>query len=545
MAGYSDAKLTGLAAEILREAVQFLDHEDVGSWLVAASVSVMSSGQTGAFAGLTGTFPAVTEAFPSVTGAFNALTGSFAATTQAASGPTGAGLKKVFKLPGKLPALRLPPRGELADMARSAPLMTELEKLATWLGRDGRRVTEDDWLSRADAADAAQRIGVQPEYLPYLWDYALTTGWLELAEDTEVGGAWAQPGETAWRWANDDESGVLHVWAVVFAAVTARTLDRAASMGPRASRRLRLEGQGVATAVRLFLARREGLSGADVSELLKTGAIGNRPPSRSRRAWDGWVRGCGNPTRLLLGELAALRAIDPPDGDRGPIELTPLALWALREQLRLDGIEIPLLKAASAQMSAAALVHFVDGVSEAEGEAEFASWVGSRGPDAAADELLAFALFGGPQARLAAMRLVRRIGAPAHPVLRGTMPRPELRPYARIALAAALPEDSVPPALTPDPDDLVRLAIDLLALACGQPDPDPAEVAEQLTAAVPVRLQPWIIGLMSHVPHPEVVRLLTVLSRFHPDRGIAKEARRAARSARKRRTSQRDRVLAR
>ena len=36
MAGDSDANLTGLAAEILREAVQVFDHEDVVSWLVAA-----------------------------------------------------------------------------------------------------------------------------------------------------------------------------------------------------------------------------------------------------------------------------------------------------------------------------------------------------------------------------------------------------------------------------------------------------------------------------------------------------------------------------
>ena len=115
-----------------------------------------------------------------------------------------------------------------------------------------------------------------------------------------------------------------------------------------------------------------------------SGAIGDRPSSRARRAWDGWVRGHGDPARWLLSELAALRAVSPPGADDGTIELTPLALWALREQLRLDGIEIPLLKATSAQMTAAALVTFADGVSDAEGEAEFASWVGARGPDLAA-----------------------------------------------------------------------------------------------------------------------------------------------------------------
>jgi hypothetical protein len=547
MAGDSDAKLTGLAAEILREAVQVFDQQDAATWLVAAGVSMMSSGQvTGAFAGLTGPYPAVTGAFPTVTGAIAAITGSFSANTgYGTSANAGAGLKKVFRLPRKLPALRLPSRAQLAAVARSAPLMTELEALATWLGRDGRLVTANDELSGADAADAAKRIGVHPEYLPYLWDYALTTGWFELADESDGGRTWAVLGETAWRWANGDESGALHVWAAVFAAVTARTLDMAASMDPRASRKLKFQGQGVATAVRLFQARRVGLSGADVSDLLMSGAIGTRPPSRSRRAWDGWVRGHGDPTRLLLSELAALRAIDPPGADKGTIELTPLALWALREQLRLDGIEIPLLKAASDQMSAAALVTFVDGVSEAEGNAEFASWVGSRGPDRAAHELLAFAAFGGPRARLAAVGLVRRIGAAAQPILRDAMQRPELRPYARMALAAGLPEDSVPPALTPDPDDLTRVAVDLLALACGEQDPDPQEIAEQLSEAVPDGQQLWIFGLMSQCSQPDVAQLLTVLGRYHPDRRIAKDARRAARGARKRSVVRTDRVLAR
>ena len=116
-------------------------------------------------------------------------------------------------------------------------------------------------------------------------------------------------------------------------------------------------------------------------------------------------------------------------------------------------------------------------LSDAEGEAEFASWVGARGPDRAARELLAFAAFSGPQSRLAAVNLVRRIGAAAQLAWRDAMQRPELRGYARIALsmlAADLPESSLPLVLDPDPDDLTWVATDLLALACGDEDPDPA-----------------------------------------------------------------------
>jgi hypothetical protein len=536
MAGDSDANLAGLAAEILREAVQAFDHDDVERWLVVeAIVGMFGGGQvTGAFPAVTGAFPAVTGAFPAVTGVFPALTGAFPAVGYGNGVNAGAGLKKVFKLPRKLPGVRLPSDAQLAALARSAPLMVELEALARWLGRDGRLVTADDELSDVGAADATQRLAVGPQHLPYLLDYALTTRWVKLDDEPDGSRTWAVVGETARRWADGDDSGTLHVWAAVFAAVLARTLDVAASTDPSASRKLNFQGQGVGTAVALFLARRAGLSGADVRDLVMSGAIGHRPSSRARRAWDGWVRGHGDPARWLLGELAALHAISSPDVGDGIIELTPLALWALREQLRLDGIEIPLSAVASAHMTAAALVAFADGASDAEIEAEFVSWVRARGPDRAARELLAFAAFSGPQPRLAAVNLVRRIGAAAHVAWRDAMQRPELRGYARIALsvlAADLPESTMPLVFDPDPDDLTWGATDLLALACGDENPDPQQIAARFSEAIPEGEESWIFDLMSRSSHPDVVQVLMVLGRSHPDRHIAKEARRAARVA--------------
>jgi len=323
----------------------------------------------------------------------------------------------------------------------------------------------------------------------------------------------------------------------------------AASTDRRASSKLKFQGQGVAAAVTLFLARRTGLSGADVRNLVMSGAIGDTPSSRTRRAWDGWVRGHGDPALWLLSELTALGAISPPVADDSTIELTPLAIWALREQLRLDGIEIPLLKATSAQMTAAALVAFADGVSDAEVETEFASWVGARGPDQAAGELLAFAAFSGPKSRLAAVNLARRIGAPAHLAWRDAMQRPELRGYAEITLAMLaekLPQSTMPPVLDPLPNDFAQVATDLLTLACGDGNPDPREIAAQFSEAIPEGAEAWVFGLMARSSHPEIVKVLIVLGRYHPDRRIAKGARRAARDAARNRTMARaDRALAR
>src|ERR1700722_17656383 len=146
MAGDSDANLTGMAAEILRQAVQVFDHEDVVSWLLAASVSMVGAGQmtgaipvaTGAIPVVNGAIPAMTGSFPAMTGAFANITGSFQAVGQGDGANVGAGLKRVSKLPRKPPGIRLPSDAHLAALARSAPLMRELEALARWLGSDGR-----------------------------------------------------------------------------------------------------------------------------------------------------------------------------------------------------------------------------------------------------------------------------------------------------------------------------------------------------------------------------------------------------------------------
>jgi hypothetical protein len=195
------------------------------------------------------------------------------------------------------------------------------------------------------------------------------------------------------------------------------------------------------------------------------------------------------------------------------------------------------------------VVALADSVPEPEFEAEAGAWVKARGADQAARELLAFAAFSGPQPRLVAVNLTRRIGAAAHQAWRDAMQRPELRGYARIALtvlAADLPESTLPLVLEPEPDDLTWVATDLLALACGDDDPDPDEIAAQFAEAVPPGQESWIIDQMSRSSHPDVAHVLTVLGRYHPDRRVAKQARRAARAAARNRPAARpDRIPAR
>jgi len=524
MAVDSDAKLTDLAAEILRDAVQVYDRGDLQEWIVGCQPVLA--------AGAMGMFPGSRE-----------VAGSFPAAGRGDDADGGVSLRAVFGVPGRLPGVRLPPAAELARQARSAPLMARLEALAGWLGPDGRPVTQADELSAADAADAAGRLGISPGYLAYLWEYALTSGWFEL-DDRPRGGTWAVPGQTALRWADGDDASAPHAWAVIFASVLACTLDVAAAADPDAARKLNLQGQGAAACVRLFLARRRsprpgrteraGLSLAEFGELVRYGAMGDPLSSRARRAWDAWVREHGDPARVLLGELAALGAVTVPDTDVGLVGLTPLAQWALREQFELDGVEVPLIPADPARMSAADLAALAEGVTESESEfeAESAAWVAARGPVAAARDLLAFAAGSGAAERLIAVNLTRRIGIDANLAWRDAMQRPELRGYARIALsvlASELPGSTLPLVLEPSPDDVTWVATDLLALACGDEDPDPDQVAAQFSEAVPAGEESWIFDLMSRNSHPDVGQVLTVLGRHHPDRRVRRAAQAAAR----------------
>ena len=252
------------------------------------------------------------------------------------------------------------------------------------------------------------------------------------------------------------------------------------------------------------------------------------------------MREHGDPAHVLLAELTALRAVAPPRTAGGAVELTPLALWALREQFKLDGITVPLLTAAGPQMSAASLVALSASVTDAEFDADLTAWVRARHPNRAAAELLAFAAFSGPRDRLDAVRIVRRLGVTALSGWQDAMQRPELRGYARIALSlmAANPAVSaLPPLPPPAPDDVIWLATDFLAIASDTDDLKPYAFAARLAEVIPDSERAWIIGLMSRSSNQEVARFLEAVGRYHPDARLAKNARRAAHAVAKNRAA--------
>jgi hypothetical protein len=520
VAGESGTRVADAAIAILSDAVSASDQEDVERWLIAYNPLLAA----GAFS----RGPAGTHAHD--------------------DDPDG-GVKRALALPDRLPGVQLPPLGDLAAWALSAPLAAQLAALAAWLGR-GRSVTRDDELLPADAAQAARWLGVTASQLRYLWKYALAGRWAEIT-DGAAGAAIAVAGETAAGWESGEAgaaipfgvaeapAATLRSWTVTLAAVLAGTLDIAVTLDPSGLGTLNVQGLGSLTALKLFLARDEGgLRAARVRDLIMNGAIGDLAWARVRRHLDARAQPPADPVRVLLDQLAALRAVEPSPAGDGRVRLTPLALYALATELAAAAVDVPVVPADPAVMTAADLVALHGGVRPAELEAITASWVAVHGYQRAALALLSFAAAADAADRLIAVGMVRGLGEAAAPAWREALKRPEIRPYARIELTRLATEragNTMPLVLQPDPDDLTWLATDLLALACGEDHPDPDLIAAQFHEAVPAGDEEWILKVMSMGTHPDVVRVLTVLGKHHPDKRIAREARKAAHEASARR----------
>ena len=456
-------------------------------------------------------------------------------------------IKEALGLPDALPPIRLLPLPELAAEARRAPLMAQLAALAAWVGKDGKGVDSSGDLTPEDQAEVVAALGVTPEDFDFLWEYALGVEWLlfDPEDDDRV-----LQGETAGDWASDDDESVFAAWSSTMAAVLGETLEL---YGPEPDfddesdddegddEEFNFTGQGMAIAILLFLARREGLTGEEFTEVLWENAAGGDIDEDDEdlsdelaEARERWEEEYGDPARLLLDRLLTVLAISEDDD---VIRLTPLALAALHEQLVEAGVDIPLLPPTAAELTGGELLAMAEGVTDAEFEAEAQAWVESRGDDPAARELLELAAQGHPGERMLAVAVVTAIGAPAEPALRESLAVEPLKGYAKVALLSLAGVDDisgaadVPSELELGPDDLAWIATDLLALACDDEYPDPDDLAVSFREAVPVGQEVPLFDAMARSAHPDAEDVLNHLGRHHPDKQVSKAARTAAHKA--------------
>ena len=301
----------------------------------------------------------------------------------------------------------------------------------------------------------------------------------------------------------------------------------------------------MALAILLFLARREGLAVDEFAEVLWENAAGGHDEDDEdahddiAEARAEWESAYGDAARLLLDKLKETLAITEEDQ---LIRLTPLALAALHDQLVEAGVEIPLLPQTAAELSGTELLEMAGGITDTEFEAEVDGWTAARGTDAAARELLELAAEAEPGERMLAVAAVTRIGEPAEPAWRMSLAVPQVRAYAKVALAQLTGADpdggepvDLPAELELTPEDLAWVATDLLTLAIDEEYPDPEYLAVSFREAVPAGREQMLFDGMARSGHPGTADVLRHLGEHHPDRQVAKAARTAAHKAASRR----------
>jgi hypothetical protein len=442
-----------------------------------------------------------------------------------------AAIREAFGLPDRLPALRFGDQAELVSAARQSPLLASARALAVWA--DGRELTDDGLLVPADLAAAAQLLGIEvlpgatstddvPE-LNQAWHLACCTYFIDDSDDR------AGVDDSADEWPDGSDDEVLDVWAAAFGHVVGHSLP-IDGQGDELSAGLSLGGAGGGLVVALFLARGEGMQRSDCSSLMNELATADLTPARARKTRSAWARAHGDMADLLLDRLSRHGAVEV-DGDVA--RLTPLGMWQMRAELA-QTVEIPLLPPI-AEMTAADLVAFGTDAPEDELVRERQAWLAGRPAVDAARELLRVAADGGPAERMIGASLATAVGAAAEPLWREALGDPALGAYAKLALNQIAGHDPAAdplPGLEIGPDEVASMLGDTLMAMSDAVDGE--ELAETVRQAVPPGREDQVFELMWRSANPAARQSLEVLGRHHPDKKIAKAARKAAYKARSR-----------
>lgn len=406
-------------------------------------------------------------------------------------------LAELLGLPERLPALRVPPIAELAAAARESELLRRVGALTAWVG-ERREVTEDGDLTEADAAEAAELLGVSAVELLLCWEVALATDLVVVSEDDSE--ADANPD----LWPTGDDAEDVGTWTAAFTQ-TLPSLEIDAELAGEDT--LEFDGLG-SLVLPMFLTRSAGVPLADLRAM--AAEIANEHVEDDA-AWDAWLAAHDDPVDVLLARLTEHGAVTVEDD---VARLTPLGLLAMREELVEGGIEIPLLPELP-DMTAADLLSAVGGLTDEELADLTSEWLGRHN----AADLLTAAADAHPEGRVHAMTVLGDV--PDTP-WETALDDDALRPYALVALERGL-----------EPADVAWLAIDLLAATADQLGAYDEDAVEELFGSVvPPGQAEEVLAAAWRLPHPETYEVLTLVGNHHPDKQVAKAARTAAHKAR-------------
>ncbi len=214
------------------------------------------------------------------------------------------------------------------------------------------------------------------------------------------------------------------------------------------------------------------------------------------------------------------------------MRLTPLGLYGVRRRMLEAGLEAPIVGDLR-QEPAGELLAAIPYRPESAAREEAELWLAERQPLDAARLLLAAARGDDAEApgrRLGCQLVLSLVDARGEEALREVLDDRELGGLARVWLAERGAAD-IPP---PDEDMVFWLTIDTLAAQLDTP-------AEQEEAAELGELMRDLTGQHGEFfdrawrsDHPATAEVLDAMGRLHPDRQLAKQARKAAFKARSR-----------
>ncbi|MEU1200824.1 hypothetical protein ABZ446_32025 [Streptomyces sp. NPDC005813] len=462
-----------------------------------------------------------------------------------------------------LPPVRLHSEAELARDALATPLLSRAARLARWAGPD-TRVGAGGELVEEQLPEAASLLGLSGDdaaaFAAAAWGMAVDTGLVEIVDEEE---GTVAPGEDLALLTSGAPQDVLGVWLALLDTVLADASvpdldDLVDAMGE--SGELDLSSldwdpeaeaeflEGVLGNLYLLTVSDDGAGDGTVplpalaASVIVPDDMGEPSNDVLEQVSDAMMR-LDDQFRLLepaglvdfqpVDEALMADAEDPAADDDtdvsryGMVRLTPLGLYGLRARLLEAGLDAPAV-GDLADKGADALLDGTAVFPPTAAQAETEQWLARREPLPAAHELLAAARggdAGGPLRRLRCQQALSLVGTEAEPALRDVLDDPELGGLARVWLSEHGATD-VPP---PSEVMVFWLTVDTVA----------AQLAAEGNSA---ELQALVEGLAQQhsgffatawrVDHPATADVLEAMGRLHPDKKVAKEARKAAFKAR-------------
>ncbi|GAA2553074.1 hypothetical protein GCM10010423_62350 [Streptomyces levis] len=461
-----------------------------------------------------------------------------------------------------LPPVRLHTEAELARDALSTPLLSRAARLARWAGPD-TRVDAGGGLVEEQLPLAAEALGLSGDDAAAdaseAWRVAVDSGLVEIVDEEE---GTVRAGEDLALLTGGSPHDVLAVWLAALETVLAD-----ASV-PDLDGLLDEDGEVDLSALDWDPeAEAEFLDGVLGNLYLLTAgedAPGESPVPLPALAASVIVPSdMGEPTNDVLEQVSdammrlddQFRMLEPvglveyqpvdealmADADEEPaapvddtdvsrygmVRLTPLGLYGMRARLLEAGFEAPAV-GDLADKGADALLDGTAAFPPAAAQAETEQWLQRRESLTAARELLAAARGsdgGAPLRRLRCQQALSLVGASAEPALREVLDDAELGGLARVWLT----EHGAADVPAPSEAMVYWLTIDTVAAQLAAEGN-----SEELRALVEGLAQQHsgFFAAVWRVDHPATADVLEAMGRLHPDKKVAKEARKAAFKAR-------------